>query len=240
MKKLVLTICSLLIITSVLLTGCASNATSTTALSATTILGKAYDAMQALNSLSFNLSHTGGGTPITNGIEMTGASGSIIRPDKLDVKITGTIAVMGAPMALTTELVSVNGTTEMLNPLNNKWETLDPGSTFDVLAVFNPGTGVAAIVKGMSSLTLLADEQAGGVLCYHLKGTVVTDQLKSLTGSSITGGVVNAEAWIGKDDFLVRQVKLTGKITDSEKDGIVRTLTISDFNNVTTNITLPQ
>ena len=239
MKKAILAICSVLMIASVLLAGCAGTTTSTTTLSSATILAKSYDAMQALNSLNFNLSQTGGGTPITNGIEMTGAGGSIVRPDKLDVKIDGTIAVMGAPMALKTELVSVNGTTMLMNPLSSKWETLDPGSTFDVLAVFNPGTGVAAIVKGMSDITLLTDEQAGGVPCYHLKGTIVTEQLKSLTGSSITGAPVNVEAWIGKDDFLVRQVKLTGKITGGEKDGIVRTLTLSGFN-TSISITLPQ
>jgi hypothetical protein len=235
MKKCIFVLCSLLLLVMVLITAGCGGTTTTPALTPADILMKSYDAMQGLNSFHAVLSQVGGGTPIVSGIEMTGVQGDVVRPDKLQITIDGT--AMG--MTIQVKMVTVGTQTLMTNPLSGKWEALSAGSQFNVLAVFNPGVGVAAIVKGMTGLNKLADEQVGDALCYHLSGGIASEALKPLTGSSITGATVNAEVWIGQTDFLVRQVKLTGKITDGEKDGIVRTLTLSDFNKPV-EITLPQ
>jgi len=44
---------------------------------------------------------------------------------------------------------------------------------------------------------------------------------------------------VGKDDSLVRSIKLTGKITENEVSGIVRTLSLSNIDE-SINIALPQ
>ena len=53
------------------------------------------------------------------------------------------------------------------------------------------------------------------------------------------GTAIGVELWVGKDDLLVRSIKLTGQITATEVPGIVRTLSLSNFNE-TLNIALPQ
>ena len=125
----------------------------------------------------------------------------------------------------------------MTNPLNGQWET--PSSSFTALSIFAPNTGIVAILKGVANVTKLEDAQDGGVLCYHLTGTIQSENLNAITGSSVTGTSITTELWIGKDDLLVRDVKLTGQITASEVPGIVRTLTLSNFNESIT-IALPQ
>ena len=151
------------------------------------------------------------------GVEMTKAEGDVVRPDKLQITISGT--AMG--MSLELKLITSGEKTLMTNPLSGKWEV--PPEQFKVLSVFDPGTGMAAIIKGITAPTKLNDEEIGGTLCYHLKGSIASDALRPITGSAAAGVVISAEAWIGKEDFLVRHIKLEGKITEAEKEGIVRT-----------------
>jgi hypothetical protein len=223
MKKYVWTLTILLIVFVLNFSGC-SQAPAATTLSASDILNKSSDSMKAVNSFHFLLNHMGGGTPITMGIEMTKAEGDVVRPDKMQATINGT--AMG--MSIEVKVVTASGKTLMSNPLNGKWES--PSEQFQVLSVFDPSTGIAAIIKGIGSAAILTEEQIDGTLCYHLNGAIVSESLSSLTGSTSKGVSISSEIWIGKLDFLVRQVKLTGKITDSEKEGIVRTLTLSRFN----------
>jgi hypothetical protein len=233
MKKTIWTLTIFVMLFVLTFIGCAKAVPSTTTLSASDIFNKSNDSMQAVSSFHFLLDHTGGGTPITNGIEMTKAAGDVVRPDKMQATING--SAMG--MSIEVTLVSVSGKTLMTNPLNGKWES--PSEQFHVLSVFDPATGIGAITKGIANGSVLAEEQIDGTLCYHLKGVIVSDALRSLTGNVTTGVSINCEIWIGKQDFLARQVKLTGKITDSEKEGIVRTLSLSNFNQQI-NIALPQ
>jgi hypothetical protein len=198
-----------LVVVLALLTGCsASNPPSTPGVSAQVILRNASDRMQALNSFHFVLDQVGGGTPIAMGIEMKGAEGDVVKPDKMKLNITG--SAMG--FVLQVQLIVIGDTIEMTNPLNGKWENLS--DQFKILSVFDPNSGVAAILNGVANLSELPDEQAGGVNCYHLKGTVTSDSLSALTGSAASGVTVGADLWIGKDDFLPRSFKLAGRITE--------------------------
>jgi hypothetical protein len=214
-----------------LLAGCSAPAQST--LSAREIVSTAGDKIQELNSFHFALDQVGGGTPIAMGIEMKKAEGDVVKPDKLKLTISGT--ALG--FALQVQMVEVGKTAKMTNPLSGKWETLS--DQFQILSVFDPGSGVASILRGLNNGIRLADEQSGGVNCYHLKGDISSESLSALAGSSVSGGTVAAEVWIGEADSLMRTAKLTGKITAGEVDGIVRTLSLSNFN-VAVSIELPQ
>jgi hypothetical protein len=223
----------LLMVTILAVTGCVKSAPSIAPLTAKDIFNQSSENMQAVNSFHFVLDQVGGGTPITMGIEMIKAEGDVVRPDKLQTTIGG--SAMG--MSIEVKLVTVSGKTLMTNPLTGGWEALS--DQFQVLSVFDPGTGIPAIIKGISNPTSLSNEQLGDILCYHLKGNVASEALRPLTGSSTAGVIINTEVWIGQKDFLVRQIKITGKITDSEKEGIVRTLTLTNYNQ-NANITLPK
>ena len=203
-------------------TGCSSKSTAN--LTTEDKLAKAYDSMQSAESFHFTLEHDKSGTPISKNILMTTLVGNIVSPDKLKATITGTYS----DTAIEVSLVTVSGQTYMTNPISGAWE-LAP-SSFEVLSVFDPGTGIASIIKGLSDVTDLGEEKVGKTKCYHLKGNVLSETLAPLTGVSATGEKIAAEVWIDKKTFHVQQVKLTGKITDSEEDGITRTLVFSDYN----------
>ena len=188
------------------------------------VLTKSYDSMQAAKSFHFLMEHDTSGTPIGKDILMTKLEGDIVSPDKLQAKITGTYS----DMAIEVRLVTVADKTYMTNPLSGTWEVVP--NSFEVLNDFDPSNGVASIIKGMTNVSDLGDEKVGKTLCYHIKGDVLSESFAPLTGTTATGVPVATEVWIDKKTLLVKQMKVTGKITDTEVDGITRTLTFTDYN----------
>jgi len=195
-----------------------------TPLSAEQVLTQGSQKLEAANSFHFVLDHSGGGTPIAMGIEMTKAVGDLVKPDKLKTVISGT----AMNMAIQVQVITVDHATWMTNPLSGKWELLP--DEFQVLSIFDPSTGVAAIMKGMAGAVRLSDEDLQGTACYHLSGDIDSGNLSAISGSSVKGVTIKAEIWIAKEDSLPRLIKLTGKISETEKDGIIRTLSFSNFN----------
>ena len=189
--------------------------------------------MQAVSSFHFVLDQQGGTTPIALGISMKKIDGDVVRPDRLKMTISGTVV----GMTIEVQMIKVGETIYMTNPLSGKWEI--PPAEFDVLTVLDPNAFIAAVMKNAVSPARLNDEEAGGVLCYHLSGTIDSGDLSAITGSSTKGVPITTEIWIGTGDFLVRQVSLKGKITESEVEGIIRLLHLSDFDKPVS-IELPQ
>jgi hypothetical protein len=214
----------LLMIVTTVVNGCAQPAQTPTPLTASQIIDKSSEKMQTINSFHFALDQAGGGTPIAMGIEMKKAYGDVVRPDKLKMTISG--AVSG--MSLEVQIITVNGVMYMTNPLSGKWEK--PPAAFEILSVLDPNAFIATAMQDITGLVKLDDDESGGVTCYHLSGSTGSDELSAITGSSVKGVAINTEVWIGKDDFLVRSVKLAGKITETEVPGIIRTLNLSAFN----------
>ncbi len=204
--------------------GCAGPADTPTPLTALEIIDKSSEKMQGINSFHFVLDQVGGGTPIAMGVEMNKAVGDVARPDRLKTTISGTVA----GMFLEVHIISVGEVTYMTNLLTGQWELLP--TEFRALSVFDPNTGIAAIMRGIVDLTKLNDEEVDGVLGYRLRGSIDSGDLGPITGSSVEGVAIDTEVWIGKEDFFVRLIKLEGKITEAEVPGIVRTLKLSNFN----------
>lgn len=202
------------------------------ALSPEEVIAKASPRLDELESFHFELTQQGGGTPIDMGIEMTAASGDVVPPDRLRMDITGT----WGRMYLSTKLVTVGEETYMQNPLNQKWES----TKFTAITLFQPDTGIKAIMESVTDLTIRPEEKVGGMLCYHMSGRLRSEVLDAVAvGHAAEGLPVETEIWIGAEDFLLRRVTFKGQITEEEVPGIVRTLTLSRFNTPVT-IELPQ
>ncbi len=198
------------------------------------IITQASPALDDVTSLHYDLSQKGGGTPIAMGLEMTAAYGDIIPPDKLAMTIEGTMG----KMFVETGLVTVGETTYMQNPLNKKWERLS--DDFQAVKIFNPETGIKAVIESSTDLSMTDQQQFGGALCYHIKGLILSEVLDSIAvGHAAEGLSVDVDMWIGVEDFLLRKVVFDGQICKDENAGIVRTLVLSNFNDPIT-IELPE
>jgi lipoprotein LprG len=234
-KQVSVVIIGVVVLLVILLAACGPKAPPTpTPLTAAEIIEKSAEKMETLSSFHFELDQVGGGTPIAMGLEMTKAVGDVARPGKLKTTISATIA----GMFLEVGIITVGETTYMTNPLTMQWEPLP--SEFSAVALFNPDIGIKAIIKGVKNPTKLEDEEVAGIFCYHLKGTLDSSDLRPFVGSAALEGIpIGTEIWIGKDDFLLRQIKLEGRLTEAEKPGIIRTITLSKFDQPVT-IELPE
>ena len=94
-----------------------------------------------------------------------------------------------------------------------------------------PARASGAIIKGLTGAVFQTEEKIGNVLCYHIKGRYRHAGTRAPDRHHrAKDGTVPTEVWIAKDGFLVQQVKLNGKITDTEAAGILRTLTFTNYN----------
>ena len=198
------------------------------------IIAQASPQLDELSSFHFKLSQKGGGTPIAMSLEMTGVEGDIVPPNKLRMLIEAT----WSGQFMEAGLITVDTMTYMTNPLTGKWEVLS--DNFNAVTLFQPDTGIKAVMESATDLVLLEPEKVDGALCFHMGGMLVSDVLDAIAvGHSAEGLPVEVEIWIGVDDFLLRKVVFDGRICEKEKDGIVRTLELSKFNEPVT-IEVPE
>jgi len=218
----------------ILLSGCnGSRAPSPTpteslALTATEIVYMCAEKMETVDSVHFKLTQVGGTTPIGIGLDVSEAAGDIVRPDKVKGEIT--TIMIGLPVIV--KYITVGNITLIANPMTGEWEPF-PG-VFSAAGIFDPDIGIAGILRSMTNLSRLEDGKAAGFACFHIRGNVTSDDLRPITRlftpSYLEGIDMAAEIWLDREDFLLRQIRLEGQITVNEKPGIIRTITISDYN----------
>jgi len=202
---------------------CKESAQETSTLSASEIIANSAEIMREIDSFHFEITHEGGGTPIVMGLEMREATGDVAKPGKLSTTISATMS----GILVRVDIITVGTTTYMTNPLTRQWELL-PGE-FSAISIFDPDAGVVAILEGMTDLTKLDDEKIDTFTCFHIKGKIPCESLRPITLSSIEGIDIDVEVWIDKEEFLLHQIKLDGRITETEKEGIIRYLKLSNF-----------
>ena len=192
-------------------------------LSASEIIAESAATMREIDSFHFEITHEGGGTPIAMGVEMREAEGDVAKPGKLSTEISATMS----GILVRVDIITVGTTTYMTNPLTRQWELL-PGE-FSAISIFDPDAGIVAILEEMTDLTRLDDEKIGTFTCIHIKGEIPCESLRPITLTSVEGVDIDVEVWIDGEEFLLHQIKLDGRITETEKEGIIRYLKLSNF-----------
>ena len=183
------------------------------------ILDDCGRAMSALKSFRFRIEHSDeGGTPLAQGMTLTEASGSVANPDRLAldfVGVAGSFAVKGS-------LIAIGDEVYMTNPLSGEWHA---ASAINPLEFFNPSQGIAEILSQVQDATLISQDAAE----YRIGGTFTADALSSLFGDTEVQSIVAVTLSIVKPSLYLTKATLEGRITPMEADEIVRTITLSEF-----------
>ncbi|HEX5415824.1 MAG TPA: LppX_LprAFG lipoprotein [Chloroflexota bacterium] len=206
----------------------ACSAAKPPALTAADIVGKASDALKAVKSVHFSLVATGGSMVIGGSLPAKDLEGDVLRPDR----IKGTATSAFGNVTVKIGFVIVGPKEYVTNPITKQWQAV-PG---DIAApnLLDPQQGAGALLQKATELKKLPDASVDGTDCYHLSGQLNSTLIAGLLGSKGLDTSLASEVWIGKSDFLVRQIKLLGPITAEEPPAIQRVLALSDFNeNVT-------
>ncbi len=158
-----------------------------------------------------------------SGLGLTFVDGDVIVPDRMKARVSGTF--LGVP--LSSELVVVGDQYFLKIPFAGNWRTIDVGTVPS--AFFDPDKGVLAVIEGATDVENDGSEEVDGVDSYKLKGTIRASALEPLLPDAEGDAEVPIELWIGKDDKLLRRVRLSGPISPSEGEDAVRTIELSAF-----------
>jgi hypothetical protein len=158
-----------------------------------------------------------------SGLGLTFVDGDVVVPDRMKARVSGTF--LGVP--LSSELVVVGEQYFLKIPFTGRWQTIEVGTV--PTAFFDPEEGVLAVIKGATDVEHDGAEEVGGVDCYRLKGTIRASALEPLLPDAEGDAEVPLELWIGKDDLLLRRLRLSGPVSPSEGEDAVRTIELSAF-----------
>lgn len=204
--------------------GDAATATPPPGLSPRDVLDSSAAAMAEVSSFRYSLENFGGETPLTAGLSMRSARGVMAQPDQLTAQISASFSGFRVEV----NVISVGQRTYMTNPITGGWQTFDTG--LSPVAFFDPVKGVNLILQGMIQPSIGEPSEVDGAPAVRIVGQLPAEAVQFIAGSFAEGSVLEAELLIGQEDRLLKHVRLAGRITEGEPDGMVRVLTFSDFN----------
>jgi len=189
---------------------------------AATIVRSTAAATAAVRSFHFGF-EIDNAPPNRPGLNLTFADGDIVVPDRLRARVAGTLS----GLSIRSELIFVGDQHYLKDPISGRWRKLDAETS--PIAFFDPAKGVLTVIRGARDVELVGSETVGGVDTYHVEGVVEARDVTPILGNEPSGRLVDLELWMGKEDSILRRLRLSGPISDDEADDIVRTVDVSQF-----------
>jgi hypothetical protein len=194
--------------------------------SPTTILTESGKAMASLHSVSADVQFGPG--IVVQGLNLTSATTTVALPDQSDT----TIKVKQGDFLVDVRVVTTGGHVYLKLPFSQFTEV--SGATAsevpDLSRLFDPRTGLPALLPAGKDTRSLGTEQVAGVDCDKVQTTYTADQVAQLLGGAVKpAGDVQATIWSGQTDHYVRRVVLNGPLLQAGKDVHVQ-VDLHDFN----------
>ena len=189
------------------------------------VLRRSGEATGALETFHFKLEHNrSGGTPLTETLIVTEAEGSVVSPDRMSIRFEGTLG----NFAVRSSLVTLADDSYMTNPLTGEWDQIPREAS--PLGFFDPQRGIGAMMADVQSPTLLLKSDTE----FQIEGNLPVKSLEPLLGNSAQGTTVHVRLTIDAETLFLQRAILDGRATATEPDGVVRTITLSRFNDPVT------
>ena len=224
MNRITLTFVSFL--SALILTACGGGDSSdsvNTDKTASEILSDASKAAGEVDSFHFKLTHQNGSTPLPLNLSLESAEGDVEVPDKLKADVKADAAGINVSV----KVIGIDDETWVTNPFTRNWQRL--GGT-NIRDFANPAALVTSLLPEIEDPEIAGREDVDGTSTYRLTGMIDSAALSESLGIAEAGHTVKVEAWIGVEDSLPRRVKLTGRLTDDEKENVSRQVDLSRFN----------
>lgn len=192
-------------------------------------------AMAKLTTVTATLKFTKGAVTF-QGFTLSGAKTSVRLPGDSDTTYT----VKQQDLSLSIEVVITGGRVFVHVPFSTFQEVTGPDAAAipDLAKLFDPSTGLPAVIPAGKSPKYLGLDQAGGVSCYRISTTYTGDQVHAMLPQLSSAGAVQAVIWVGATDHLIRKATLDGAFGDGGKDSSVE-VDIAGFNSAVS-ITSPS
>jgi LppX_LprAFG lipoprotein len=197
-------------------------------------LRDAAAAMAKLKTVSATLSFTKGAITF-QGFTLVRAKTSVRLPGDSDTTYT----VKQQDLSISLEVVISGGHVYLHLPFSTFQELTGAQAAAipDLAKLFDPATGLPAIIPAGRNPKYLTSEKVDGVDSQTIGVTYSADQVHSLLAQLSSSVDVNATVWVGASDHLIRKAVLDGAFGDGGKEAAVE-VDISGFN-AAVNITPP-
>lgn len=187
---------------------------------------RAAERMEAVRAFHFVVEHEQGTSPITSGLEMRRAEGDSKAPDRLQADVDALAPQLGGSL-IKIRVVSVGGVARMTNPFNRtRWMDV-PGRALQEL--FDPAKGTLAALRAATGYRVTGEATVNGTRCWVVVVDLDAAALEAFAPVAEAGFSVKATLWIGKDDPLVRRIRLEGAMGAKDTVGVVRVVSLTRF-----------
>ena len=187
-------------------------------------LTRADEALGGVSSFHFVLTHENGSTPIVLTLALTESSGDVQMPDKLQ----GALKAKAGPLNIDMKIVAIGNDLWATDPFSNSWQKLT--GSFRLDQIFDPSRGVREIVRTAKDPAVSGQDTLDGIATYRVTVKVGGEALRTMLPVAQAGREVPVTLWIGKDDGLIRRIRLEGPLNGSEAANIARRLDLSKYN----------
>jgi hypothetical protein len=91
----------------------------------------------------------------------------------------------------------------------------------DMAKLFDPTTGLPAVIPAGANPRYVSTDQVGGVAAYQVATSYSADQIRGLLPALNSNGPVAARIWVGVSDHQIGKAALDGTFGDGGKDAAV-------------------
>ena len=168
-------------------------------------------AMSRLTTVSATLKVTKGTISI-QGFALVSARTAVRLPAESDTVYT----VKEADLTIGLEVVISNGHVYLRPPLSPFQEV--PGAAAaafpDMAKLFDPTTGLPAVIPAGSNPRYVSTDQVGGRSAYQISTIYTPDQVRGLLAQLSSSGPVGAKVWVDTSTNAIRKAVLAGPFGD--------------------------
>lgn len=192
------------------------------------IAARAGQAMAQVQSFHFAITVEGGPAYIDpeSSLSLRSMEGDLVRPDRVQARLK-----VGAAGLAVIELrfIGIGQDQFLTRPITGQWQPLPAGWGFDPTILFDPEQGIEAVLKRAQWQAQVGEERVGKARCYHLHGSAQGKDMAPITAWTIVAEQVEVEAWVGKGDSLLYQLRITEPPQEEGGHPIIWLLAFSAF-----------
>jgi lipoprotein LprG len=175
-------------------------------------------AVGALKTVSATLKFTKGGITF-QGFTLVSAKATVRLPDDSDTLYT----VKEQDISIGFEVVIAGGHVYLHPPFSTFAElpSAEAAAIPDLAKLFDPATGLPAVIPAGTNTKFVSTEQVDGVSAYEVSTTYTPEQIHDMLSQLSSSGDVRARIWVDASDHLIRKAVLDGAFGDGGKPATV-------------------
>jgi lipoprotein LprG len=183
-------------------------------------------AVGALKTVSATLKFTKGGITF-QGFTLASAKATVVLPDESDTFYT----IKDQDLSISIEVIISAGHVYIRPPFSTfvAATPADAAAIPDLAKLFNPASGLPALIPAGTSPKFVSTDQVDGVSAYQVTTTYTPQQVHNMLSQLSSAGGVQARIWVDAGDHLIRKAVLDGDFGDGGKPATVE-VDLSGFN----------